>query len=363
MKRAVFYISDVGWGHATRQIALIKRLVDAGLEVYVRNRSALTLLRSCFGEEIKRGVVHMDSPSSPNDPGWPSSYPIKRDELEERIVSWIKGVDAWISEELSFLKEACPDVVVSDAVAGAFEIAEKFGVPSVFVSNLNWYDEYRYVLGDFELLEIFRVFYQKATHAFILPFESRNTVFRIIERAPLLVREVEPDRVRSIRRSLMENYRPEMIAAFTLGGFYRNEDIMRKAVKAMKEASERARILWLLPEYVRVDGILSYSVKEPDFNSFIAASDFVFAKCGYGVVSEAVSSRIFGVYLYRPQVLEDVCVTQELVLSGWGERCSMDGDYRIPLEVIFAADRDELPRRLKGDGASYIAERIVEKFL
>ncbi len=362
MKKLVFYISDVGWGHATRQISLIKKAIESGFEIYIRNKIAQNILAFYFRNEIKTGKLFLGS-SLLNDPGWPESYPIVKTQLLKKIKKWVDDLDLWISEESSFLKKISPDLVISDAVAGAFEVAYRLGIPSVFVSNLNWYDEYRHILGDFDILQIFKDFYRKATHVFILPFESNNTVFNIFERAPLLVRKMDSERIHSIRRELFKRYRPELIATFTLGGFYRDQIVLHKAFAAMKEASKKANVLWLIPNYLVQEGILCHTVKDYDFNNFIAASDFVFAKCGYGVISEAISGRIFGIYIYRSQVLEDTCITEDIVLSNWGVRYPMDGNYSIPLEIIFSVDKSEPSKRLREDGASYIMKRIMEKFL
>ena len=359
MKKLVFYISDVGWGHATRQIPLIEEALKAGFEVYLRNSSAKEILQKYFCDD----KFFISSSPLKNDPGWPSHYPFDEKELRTLIDEWLSDLEGWIQHELSFLKNVKPDLIISDAVVGAFYICEKLSLPCVFISNFNWYDEYRYILGNWERLEVFKELYLKASHVFLLPFESENTIFRLFERTPLLVRRMDSERIRFIRRSLMEAFRPEIIASFTLGGFYKGEIFIDKISNILMDLSSCAKILWLVPHYFKPSkGFLCYPVKDLDFNNFIAASDFVFSKCGYGVVSEAVKAHIPGFYLYREQVLEDICISREVMLSRWGECLPLEKDANFDLAFLFNMERIPLSKRLKEDGASYIISRIMELF-
>jgi len=177
------------------------------------------------------------------------------------------------------------------------------------------------------------------------------------------VRSFDADKVRRLRRRLFDTYKPQLIALATLGGFYRNEEILLKFKRAMLDLSKAADILWICPDYLHAPDLRCVKYEEMDFQNAVAVSDFVFSKFGYGIASECIKARIPAVFLYRSDVLEDSIVTEELALSNWIIRFPMDEEFKIPLEAIFSLEPSKLSKRMEEDGAPFIIQRIKEKFL
>ncbi len=363
MKRVVYYISDVGWGHAARSSVLISELAadPGGVEVVVRNLSALTLLRTLLSRPLEEGRVVLAPPDEAQDPLWPGLYPFSRAEVKRALLSWLGGYGRRVREEVSFLRRMAPDLVVSDIVPQAFEAAHSLGIPCVAVTNINWWDEYTHILGDVPSLEVVRNAYSLALWCFLLPFESNNTPFRLKERVPLVARSFCPERVREIRRALRARHRPEIVALVGTGAHYKPDE---NVVRAMEEASSRAKILWLVPEtFPDVDGLLLERVAPADFTDALAASDFAVVKFGYSTVAEAVLARVPMLLLYRPEVLEDCLATEELVSSRWALRVPMGAGFGIPLEELFSLERSPLSKRMENRGAEAVLKRLRERYL
>ncbi len=360
MRKIVYYISDVGWGHTTRSVALIRKLLAEldSLKVVVRNRSALPLLKL---ELSGTGVEIVENPHS-LEPMWPRSYPFEKKEVREQLEAWMDSWENYVEEEKNFLKKEKPTLVISDISPVPFEAAHELSIPCVAVSNLNWWDEYLFILDDEELLVPIKEAYHKATWCFLLPLESENRAFRLIERVPLLAREIPSEKVRDIRRNLRRTYQPEIIATVNTGTFY---EAKRNLLKAIEEASRRAKILWIARKGTRMpeSALVHYIGPDEPFHCYIAASDFIVSKYGYGTVSEAVLSMVPMLLLYRPEVLEDSLATEELVQSGWALRVSMAETFKIPLEELFQLSRSPLSKRMRNEGAEHIVKRLMEKFL
>ncbi len=360
MKKVLYYITDVGWGHLTRSKAVISELITQEpqtiVEVYIGARLSKTI--HFFQGEDERIKLHVLPFNLA--PGWPPNYPFQKKELSALVDEWLS---CW-EEMVRSIKEHIDGrvcLVISDASPLPIEAAQQIEVPSIFISNFNFFDEYRHLLPEKDL-SIMEEAYSKADWVFLLPLESKNSVFKIKERVALVAREHIPQRVQSIRRDLRRRYRPEIIATVSMGGFY---TFQKSLIEAMVKASKNCRILWLIPKGWNVpeELLVHFYDREEDFRNIIAASDFFLGKYGYGTASEAVVSKIPMVLIYRPDILEDSMATEDLVMAQAAIRIPWEEPFEIPLEEIFALDFSQLSNRMQNTGARQIVNRLKRRFL
>ncbi len=361
MKRIIFYISDVGWGHATRCIALIEELLKENpkIHIIIRNRTAVKILEESFKGQER---VEIAPTQEESDIGWGKSYPIDKKKLRSEVEAWIRRWDSFIEREVKFLKGKGADLIISDTVPQAFEMANKLSIPSVFVSNFNWWDEYAYLFQEEKGLERIKEAYSQASWAFVLPLESNNKALGLFERTPLLARREDQDTVRNIRRTLIKEHRAELIGVVSTGGLYEADDHLKEAIR---EISQQVSILWITQERNQQLGQGIKTVRAPSkiFRHFLAASDFGIVKYGYSTASEAIVSKLPCLMLYRPDVLEDCCATEELVKAGCCLRTPLGEPFTIPLDKLFKLSFDGLSKRMENRGAQHIVRRLKERFL
>ncbi|BAT72408.1 conserved hypothetical protein [Thermosulfidibacter takaii ABI70S6] len=358
MKEIFYFITDVGWGHLTRSIAVLEKLLSTVPEVKITVKLGrdLTQVPSLFPDTDRITLKNLPFKLVP---GWPATYPFPVEVLQDMIADWLSQWENMVEHLRKEINKA--SLVLTDASPLPIEAAFREGVPSVFISNFNFYDEYSHIVRE-PSLEKMKKAYEKVSWAFLLPLESENTVFKIVDRAPLIAREHNPLKVQEIRRDLRTRYRPEMIAVISMGGFYSIPEIL---IESIVEASKKAKILWLVPEGIELPkGILAHQYRKyEDFRNLLAASDFVIAKYGYGIASEAVVSRVPMVLFYRSAILEDSIASEELVLSGSALRFPWEACCSIPLEEVFYLDFSNLSKRMENKGAAYIVEKIIKRFL
>ena len=197
----VFYISDHGFGHASRDIELInviaRRRPDTRFVVRtgVPHRLFETVippldLQQC---ETDTGVVQIDS--------------LRLDEegTARRAAEFYRGFGRRVDEEATVLSEAAADIVLGDVPPIAFAAAAKIGVPSVAIGNFTW----DWIYGHYpsfdtvapEVIPIIRRAYAPVTRALRLPlhggFEPIAAVTRDI---PFIARRSTRDPAETRRR-------------------------------------------------------------------------------------------------------------------------------------------------------------------
>ena len=106
--RICFYISDFGYGHAARDIALIRELQEYA-EVIVRaGAPAEFMARSLPGVEVLPGQ---------NDPGVVmAGAAVDREKTLAAVERWLASWEAYVSTEKAFLYDRRVDLVLSGIV-------------------------------------------------------------------------------------------------------------------------------------------------------------------------------------------------------------------------------------------------------
>ena len=136
MKLVIFYISDHGFGHAARNIPIIKELLatDKTLKIIVKTGIAQgEFIESNFLEESRLSVIKESM-----DVGLvlkPMSFELDVPILEERIKQYIESWKQRIEREVRFLTHKQPDLIVSDIVPWVFQAAKQINIKSVLISN------------------------------------------------------------------------------------------------------------------------------------------------------------------------------------------------------------------------------------
>ena len=167
MKTIAYYISDYGFGHAARSVALIRHLLAIGedIRIIICHSFALHFLQGSFKDENRVAFHTVET-----DIG----YVLKKDSIEPDIeklnVEYEKYLKKWsslIEQERNFLQTNSVDLVISDISAFPFEAAYTLGIPSIGISNFTWYTAYQGLIAD-SLLEPLKEAYEKMTYFFSL---------------------------------------------------------------------------------------------------------------------------------------------------------------------------------------------------
>lgn len=306
MKLVIFYISDHGFGHAARNIPIIKELLatDEKLRVIVRTGSAQgEFIQSNFLGESRLSVIKESL-----DVGLvlqPMSFELDVPTLEERIKQYIESWEQRIKREVQFLTHEKTDLIVSDIVPWVFHAAKQANIPSVLISNFTWVDIYEEYLNP-ELVKAYQDCYDLADEVFMYEMSSSKMKDRFVkyDEISLCAREFDLSAVAEIQ----SRYHQPLV--FVSVG--RSVDLA-EAIDVSNEPYH-----FIVTEGIQLVGEnVTYLPKEtPNTHDYLCASEFVLTKAGFGTVAEALLAKKKIAVIERAYIAEDRATVEWLVSNG-----------------------------------------------
>ncbi len=172
MKLVIFYVSDHGFGHAARNIPIIRELlaVDQAVKIIIKTGIAQgEFIESNFLGESRLSVIKESM-----DVGLvlkTMSFELDVPTLKERVKQYIKSWEQRIEREVPFLTHKQPDLIVSDIVPWVFQAAKQVNIKSVLISNFTWVDIYEEYLSA-ELVKAYQDCYVLADEVLMYELSS-----------------------------------------------------------------------------------------------------------------------------------------------------------------------------------------------
>lgn len=349
--RICIYVSDFGYGHAARDIALIRELQESlGAEVVVRTGSpAAFMARSLPGVEVISG---------PNDPGVVmEGAAVDRERTLAAIERWLASWDVYITAEKTFLRDRGIDLVLSDIVPQPFLAAEELGIPSLGISNFTWHLIYTRLFGKTELTDWIAEAYHTADGALLLPLHEPMEVFCNRREVGLVARPVTRDRM-EIRRLCGISEREPL--AYLGGG----ESLEPTIFRGIKAACSGCTLL--VPSWTDLPGAVRISPGETETQDWIAACDLVVSKPGYSTIAEAGQAGIPMALFRREGFAEDDYLIGGVERLGIGREIPaatvLDGSWADDLESLMelGGNFGQIGGLFKRDGTSECSSIIGE---
>lgn len=300
MKTIAYYISDYGFGHAARSVALIRQLLkmEEDVRVIICHSFALQFLRESLKDENRVTFRKMET-----DIG----YVLRKDSIEPDIeklnVEYKKYLKKWnflIEQERNFLQTNRVDFVISDISAFPFEAAYTLGIPSIGISNFTWYTAYQGLIAD-PLLEPLKEAYEKMTYFFSLAgSQEPDWGMKGTKQFGFFARNVDENEVHRIRK-LVNPTGDQFVVFFGLGMKIDIERLERLPIW------DSPNCTFIVSSNVQVQRSNIFSIPQDYIESqhYIAAADLVISKPGWGIVSEAVCARKPLLILDRQMMKED----------------------------------------------------------
>jgi hypothetical protein len=285
MTNICFYISDYGYGHASRDIAIIRRLSNElnGVKIYIKTDGPFHFVRQSLPQknvkiiQIKNdvGVVFKEN-----------SVTIDRERTKKMLDEWIDSWDDYIQGERKFCETHNIDLVLSDITPQPFILADKLGIPGIAISNFTWHYIFYNLFGDIPLTEQIKEAYQCANIALTLPFNEDMNIFKKKKEISLVSREITVDR-RDMRRKCGISD-DELLVYVGVGKSF-NPSFMRsmKPIEALN-----VKFLISSDAELPFENVIRIPNSETETQNYIAMCDLIVSKTGYGTVSEAVRAKI-----------------------------------------------------------------------
>jgi hypothetical protein len=303
LKTIAYYISDYGYGHASRSIAVIRKLLNhPEINIIVCHSFAISFIKESLssprityrniktdiGYFLKKDSIHPD-----------------KDLLFKEYKNYVQNWERYIVQEREFLTENCVKLVISDISPLPFDAAEVLGIPSVGISNFTWYTAYQGLIDDNELVT-FKEAYEKMTYFYSLAtsqeqWDIKTSVYGFYSR------EFDLKEVKRIR-GLVNPQGNKRIVFLGLG--------MKIDVGTLNQLPiwDNPNCVFFVSSNIHVDRPNIFPIPSDYLESqnYIAASDLVISKAGWGIIGEALSADVPLLILNRPSMKEDQNTTNYL---------------------------------------------------
>ena len=338
MKKILYYITDHGKGHATRSIAIIQEILKYNIEVIVRNTNALDFFKQSLPDtKIIPGRTDVGSTIKKD------GFSIDKIETKKNQIKWIHDFEKNLLGEKQIVNKINPDLIVSDISAIPFLVSKKVSVPSIAISNFSWYDVLNF-LPSTELAEL-KSAYDAADLAIQLPLGTSMNHFDNKIKVGLVSRTSNLSKQQFNKMFGMNGYKHSVL--FALSGS--NFRISYKKSKNVK----------VFTMNTKVEGTLDHD----DYTNFInghdlvSNSDLVICKCGYGVISECLTSGVPFYYIVDDEHIEQKSISHELERMGLTNRITLN-DIN---DIILSEDKLESLKSLhKPNDITNIVNKLIE---
>jgi hypothetical protein len=311
-----FYISGHGFGHASRQIEVMRslRALDAGVRLLVRTSVARWMFDAAAPQPIDfrpatidTGIVQIDS------------LQLDEQATARTASQFYASFDNRVADEAALLQADQVDLVVGDVPPLAFAASARAGIPSIAVSNFTWdwiYNAYDAFHRDAaEALSMIRHAYAAAETALRLPFSGGFASVGDVRDIPLIARQSHRERSETRRLLGVDSERTLVLASFGAYGADIPLDRLQQSPEFTVIAPPREA-----PAGLR-------------YEDLVAAADVVVSKPGYGIVSECIANGTALLYTSRgrfpeydvfvremPKVLRSRFLPQEDLIAGrWND--------------------------------------------
>jgi hypothetical protein len=341
----VFYVSGHGFGHASRDIELIRALCArrADARIVVRTAAPERLLAPIAGAQVDVRPVEADTGLVQID-----SLQIDEEESARQAARFHADFDRRVAEEAELVDRVKADLVVGDIPPLAFASAARAGVPSVAVGNFTW-DWIYSVYPAFDrlapgVIPAIRQAYASATLALRLPFHGGFEPMAAVTRdIPFIARRSTRDAADTRRALGLTGDRPAVLPSFGAYGADLPLALLRRSESfALVEPAPDPPQGWL-------------------YQDLVAAADVVVSKPGYGIVSECVANDTALLYTSRGRFIEyDVFVAEMprvLRCRYISQHDLLAGRWADAVEALLAQPAPA--ERPRVDGADVAAEAIM----
>ena len=357
MTNICFYISDYGYGHASRDIAIIRRSFKEfeDVKMYIKTDGPFHFVKQSLPQK------NIDVIQTRNDVGVvfrENSVSVDRERTKKMVDEWLASWDGYIQTERRFCETHNINLIISDITPQPFIIADELNIPSIAISNFTWHYIFYSLFGDIPATERIKEAYECAEIALALPFNEEMDILKKKKEISLVSREITVNRHDMRRRGGIPD--DELLVHVGVGKSFDSS-----FMHSMKPI-EAPNVKFLISSNTELpfENVIRIPNNETETQNYIAMCDLVVSKTGYGTVSEAIRARIPMFLLKRDGFKEDELIGNKVEELGIGryisEESFLDGTWVNELNHldIYTKGFNNLNSRFKNDGIPDIVEVI-----
>ena len=330
-----FYTSSHGFGHMTRCLAIIEEFLETTdhliyLASGTHQNSFARVYLARFGDRVTYRDIHTEVGLVNKDNSLQVDIPRLEHELTDFMASW----DTAVAAEVAILSDLPVACVISDISVIGIQVGEQLGVRNIGIANFTWCEQYEFLGLSDTIIDRFREVYAKLDllieYDMMLPAPKLSVPRK---QTDFICRRFDPDRIAAIKAQ----YGPSIFITCGKSASLMNIQIDNYegtifATSGINiTATENATVVQL-------------PVETFGTHNYLAASDIVIAKAGWGTISEALLSKRNLVLIDREGVLEDTENIEELKRRGVAVSIKESDLARIDMHEISDLIADNIIR-------------------
>lgn len=305
-----FYISSHGFGHMTRCLSLIENILKTSeYNIYIVCGKKQNDFARIYLKNFENRIIYKDLITDIGLVNKIGTLEVDKEALEKCLYDFIATLDSVVIEEVKFLSNLDVKTIVTDISPIGCVVGHNLKLPTILVSNFTWVEQYEYLDIDQDLINIFRLAYSYVNifikYDLCLPMSSIKV--EDTYEAGFVCREIDKSRVIDIRNKYKSSIFVTCGKSATLESInIRNFEGTIFTTSGIDINCENQCEIVELP----IDIL--------DTQNYIAASDIVISKAGWGTIAEGIIGHSNLVLIERPSAKEDTFNIENIKANNLG---------------------------------------------
>lgn len=293
MKYLVFYASNHGFGHLTRTIAIIEKILkisDYNISL-VSGKSQIDFAKLYLADYLNRiefRVVNTDIGLVCN---W-NSLGVNREETLKGIDNYLGSLDGILQSEIEHYKDMDIHRIIVDISILGIYLGKALNIPSTLITNFTWCQQYEYLEFPQGIIDKYKNTYKMADS--IIEYDLSLGLGEYgdnITPTGLLAREIDENRVEELKEKYGKILMISCGKSATLDNIHiRNFDGTIIKTRGIEVTS--------------TSPVIELDLNILDTQNYVAASEAIIAKAGWGTLGEGMVGHTPMILMERP-VRED----------------------------------------------------------
>lgn len=293
----VLYISSHGFGHMTRCLGIMEKILytsDYNLYIFCGKRQ--NDFARIYLEKYKDRIIYKDLVTDIGLINKDNSLEVDKLSLQQQLLEFTSSWKDIVNDEYDFLKNLNIKCIVSDISPIGVLVGHKLQLPVILITNFTWVEQYEYIGIDESIIDEYRQAYSYVNkfikYDLCLPISSVNC--KEVYEAGFTCRDIDFDKVEKIK----QQYGKSIMV--TCGKSANLNTINIKNFNGTIFTTSGIDIT------CQEDcNVVNLPIDILDTQNYIAASDMVITKAGWGTIAEAVLGHTNLVLIERPSAKED----------------------------------------------------------
>lgn len=312
MKKIFIYVSDHGFGHATRMVGLARKLLEnRNISISIQNYNSYNLLKTSLP------TISISKKRTDVGPIFDKNRNCDTEKTFVEISKWISGEQKWISQEYLRIQKNKPDLIISDISPMAMRLAEKIRCPSVAIGSFSWIDILERMPDHKEKKPVLRWLHESfriPEFAIKLPLSMEMSGFSRIKRSRLLCRDLTENKS-SVLKRLRIHSKPIVV-------YMGESDTKRLNIRHHRES-----IITMKKNGILVNKRFQKNIEG---QNLINSSKVVIAKSGYSTMAECIKFKRIMFTVPGKDYPEDITLCREGKKFGIVKIVHLDKVIEIP---------------------------------